>query len=321
MNRVTMTEQEASRAAEVARHILESRLPSWLRYHDLTHTTELVVPAAELLAADENLDDDDRRSAVTAAWFHDIGFVERYEDNEEMAAALAEEELVRVGVDAEAIALVAGAILSTRLPQRPEGVVAEIVCDADLFVLGTERFFERDARPTRGTGGIGDHLCGCRVGRAPTLVHRTAPVLHRRRPSPQRPDQGRQRPGAPPPSDGTALTRRDPGAGILAPTADRRHLTGGLEPCPQASARLATASASVSKRSTKVEKRTRSKIFRKWGLAPLTTRSPTTCWESSHASEHVIDDEHGRSGTPLGEAEERTEVARGGESGNVKAGD
>ena len=24
--------------------------------------------------------------------------------------------------------------------------MAEIVCDADLFVLGTERFFERDAR-------------------------------------------------------------------------------------------------------------------------------------------------------------------------------
>jgi len=105
-----------------------------------------VVPAAELLAADENLDDDDPRSAVTAAWFHDIGFVERYEDNEEMAAALAEEELVRVGVDAGTIALVTGAILATRLPQRPEGIVAEIVCDADLFVLGTERFFERDAR-------------------------------------------------------------------------------------------------------------------------------------------------------------------------------
>ncbi len=105
-----------------------------------------MVPAAELLAADENLDDDDPRSAVTAAWFHDIGFVERYEDNEEMAAALAEEELVRVGVDAGAIALVTGAILATRLPQRPVGIVAEIVCDADLFVLGTERFFERDAR-------------------------------------------------------------------------------------------------------------------------------------------------------------------------------
>ena len=146
MNRVAMTEHEAARAAAAARHILESRLPSWLRYHDLTHTTELVVPAAELLAADEKLDDDDRRSAVTAAWFHDIGFVERYEDNEEMAAALAKEELVRIGVDAEAIALVAGAILATRLPQRPEGIVAEIVCDADLFVLGTERFFDRDTR-------------------------------------------------------------------------------------------------------------------------------------------------------------------------------
>ena len=50
MNRVAMTEHEAARAAAAARHILESRLPSWLRYHDLTHTTELVVPAAELLA-------------------------------------------------------------------------------------------------------------------------------------------------------------------------------------------------------------------------------------------------------------------------------
>jgi uncharacterized protein len=146
VNRVAMTEHEAARAAAAARHMLESRLPSWLRYHDLAHTAELVVPAAELLAADENLDDDDRRSAVTAAWFHDTGFVERYEDNEEMAAGAAEEELVRVGVDVDTIALVTGAILATRLPQRPVGIVAEIVCDADLFVLGTERFFERDAR-------------------------------------------------------------------------------------------------------------------------------------------------------------------------------
>src|SRR5450755_1244292 len=44
-------------------------------------------------------------------------------------------------------------------------------------------------------------------------------------------------------------------------------------------------------------------------------------WASSHASEHVIDDEHGRRGTPLGEAEEWTEVACGGEPGNIKAGD
>ena len=70
-----------------------------------------------------------------------------------------------------------------------------------------------------------------------------------------------------------------------------------------------------------MKKRTWSKIFQKWRLAPLTTRSPTTCWESSHASEHVVDDEHGRSGTPLGEAEEWTEVASGGETGNVKASD
>ena len=67
-------------------------------------------------------------------------------DNEEIAAAVAEEELVRLGVDPEAIALVTGAILATHLPQRPVGIVAEIMCDADLFVLGTERFFERDPR-------------------------------------------------------------------------------------------------------------------------------------------------------------------------------
>ena len=64
------------------------------------------------------------------------------------------------------------------------------------------------------------------------------------------------------------------------------------------------------------------------GIGPPTNRqygAPTTEMHSalaqSHASEQVIDDELGRRGTALGEAEEWTEVTCGGESGDVKAGD
>lgn len=123
---------------------LRTGLPDWLGYHDYEHTAGLVVPAAELLAADVGLSSLDRDLLRTAAWFHDIGFVVRYEANEPEAVAMAQEVLPGFGFAAEHVEAVTAAIWATRLPQAPTSRLAELLCDADLFVLGTDRFFERE---------------------------------------------------------------------------------------------------------------------------------------------------------------------------------
>ena len=75
---------EEGMAAHV-RALLKDELPSNLLYHDLDHTVELVVPAADRIAAAMGVDDRTAVLARTAAWFHDVGFIERYDDNEELA--------------------------------------------------------------------------------------------------------------------------------------------------------------------------------------------------------------------------------------------
>jgi hypothetical protein len=42
------------------------------------------------------------------------------------------------------IGKVAACIMATKMPQSPNGLIAEILCDADLLHLGTERFFEEN---------------------------------------------------------------------------------------------------------------------------------------------------------------------------------
>jgi predicted metal-dependent HD superfamily phosphohydrolase len=132
-------------AIAIARERLEDGLPDWLRYHDLAHTTEFVAPDAELLGRAVGLDDHELGLLLVAAWFHDVGFVERYEDNEVLGVAIATEALEGLGFDPDDVAAVAAAIWATRLPQVPTTVLGELLCDADLSVLASTRFLERDA--------------------------------------------------------------------------------------------------------------------------------------------------------------------------------
>ena len=138
-------EPAAVAAIAIARTRLEHELPGWLRYHDLAHTAEFVAPGAELLGRAAGLDAHALSLLVVAAWFHDVGFVERYEENEGLGVAIAGEVLATLGFADEDIAAVGAAIWATHLPQTPTTELGALLCDADLSVLGSPRFFERDA--------------------------------------------------------------------------------------------------------------------------------------------------------------------------------
>ncbi len=114
-----------------------------LVYHNRAHT-ESVVKAATRIANHYQLNDRDFFIVVTAAWFHDTGYYEDPSDHEEKGALLAEGFLKNAGVDELTISEIKHAILATRLPQHASGLLEEIVCDADLFHLGTDEFSERN---------------------------------------------------------------------------------------------------------------------------------------------------------------------------------
>jgi predicted metal-dependent HD superfamily phosphohydrolase len=114
-----------------------------LIYHNLLHT-EQVVKATVKIANHYQLSDHDFFIVNVAAWFHDIGYLTSCEKHEERGAAQAKEFLESKGAEPELTGQVTNCILATQMPQHPVGLLEEIVCDADLFHLGSEDFKERN---------------------------------------------------------------------------------------------------------------------------------------------------------------------------------
>jgi uncharacterized protein len=119
---------------------LERDLSPALCYHSIAHTRDDVALAAERLAAAEGVTGEILLLLRTAAYYHDIGFVERREDHEVVGARMAAEILPRFGYDPAQIVQIIGMIMATRLPQSPQTQAQQILADADLDVLGRDDF-------------------------------------------------------------------------------------------------------------------------------------------------------------------------------------
>ena len=113
-----------------------------LVYHDLKHT-KTVVANATLIGNHYQLNDEDFFVVIAAAWLHDIGYFIDKLNHEEAGAVAANDILKQFRVNDTLIEKVKGCIIATKIPQKPTGLLQEIVCDADLFHLGTEQFTDR----------------------------------------------------------------------------------------------------------------------------------------------------------------------------------
>ncbi len=71
---------------------LERELPSYLTYHNASHTKE-VVEATRTLARSEELTPAEFQIVCTAALFHDAGFLETYNNHEEASCNIARRHL------------------------------------------------------------------------------------------------------------------------------------------------------------------------------------------------------------------------------------
>jgi uncharacterized membrane-anchored protein YitT (DUF2179 family)/predicted metal-dependent HD superfamily phosphohydrolase len=120
---------------------LENELPSDLSYHNVQHTRE-VLAAVEELAGMENISGDDLLILKTAAIFHDAGFISVYDGHEYASCQLAMSVLPGFDYPDEAILEICQLIKATQIPQSPSGKNAEILCDADLYYLGTNEYKE-----------------------------------------------------------------------------------------------------------------------------------------------------------------------------------
>lgn len=115
-------------------------------YHNQAHT-HYVVNAAIQIANHYQLDDTDFFIVVAAAYFHDLGYFSEGVDfmqHEAKGAEMAAAYLTDKQVDAGIIEQVKNCILATHMPQQPNTLLEKILCDADLFHLGTAEFGEKN---------------------------------------------------------------------------------------------------------------------------------------------------------------------------------
>lgn len=118
---------------------LEKELPSYLYYHNVKHTVD-VVTEVELIGWAEGCSDEEILLLKTAGLFHDVGFTVSYDEHEYNGLLIAKEMLPSYGYSQEQIEKICSIIMSTKLPPKPNGLLEEIICDSDLDYLGRSDF-------------------------------------------------------------------------------------------------------------------------------------------------------------------------------------
>ena len=118
---------------------LEKELPDNLYYHGHHHTVD-VMESVKVIAASESITPDEFDLLLVATAFHDCGFLNQYKNHEEESCKIARAALPQFGYDERSIVTICNMIMATKVPQDPHSKLAEILCDADLDYLGTDRF-------------------------------------------------------------------------------------------------------------------------------------------------------------------------------------
>jgi predicted metal-dependent HD superfamily phosphohydrolase len=144
-------------AQTAATNLLSSKLSKSIKFHTLEHTQEVVM-ACEILAKYDKIPDADRLALGIAAWFHDTGYTGGdSKDHETLSIRLATNFLNEYKASDELKNKVIGCINATRMPQNPTNDLEKMICDADLFHLGTDGFEEKSKLLRQELNEFGDN--------------------------------------------------------------------------------------------------------------------------------------------------------------------
>jgi len=142
-----MTEEQfriLSAAQDFISDLYATKVDKAIHFHTLKHTQE-VLAGCETMADYYHLEDEDRFALMVAAWFHDTGYSGgKAIGHESLSVDLVTKFLNEHRVHQNVINKVVGCINATRLPQNPNSLIEQIICDADLFHLGTSDFKEKN---------------------------------------------------------------------------------------------------------------------------------------------------------------------------------
>ena len=123
----------------------EEKIPEKYVFHDFEHTQE-VVAATEFIGQGYDLTDKETEILQIAAWFHDTGYVEGPEGHEERSCQYARDFLSTSAYEHADIEQVCTTIMATKRGAKIEGLLQQILRDADLSHLGGKQYWTRSAK-------------------------------------------------------------------------------------------------------------------------------------------------------------------------------
>ena len=128
-------------AGEFILNKISNELPGNYFYHNADHTRDVYV-AVENISRSEGIGGEDLTLLLTAAYYHDSGYLYTLNEHEAESCRVAAEYLPGFGYSPGQIDKICGMIKATRIPQTPHNKLEEILADADLDYLGRDDFFE-----------------------------------------------------------------------------------------------------------------------------------------------------------------------------------
>jgi uncharacterized membrane-anchored protein YitT (DUF2179 family)/predicted metal-dependent HD superfamily phosphohydrolase len=122
---------------------LEHELPAHVTFHNSEHINS-VISSVEHLAKSEGITSaSDITILKTAALFHDVGFLKSKQNHEEISCEYAQEYLPNFEYSSEEIKQICKLIMATKMPQTPLDKLSMIICDADLYYLGANQYYNK----------------------------------------------------------------------------------------------------------------------------------------------------------------------------------
>lgn len=120
------------KAKNYVENLFKDKLSSVYFYHNFIHTTYAVQKADEIIKH-TSISETNKEKVLLALWFHDVGFTDcNAEGHEERSAVIMKDFLKKDNFSDEYIDEVAKLILSTEKYHQPQGLLEEIMKDADF---------------------------------------------------------------------------------------------------------------------------------------------------------------------------------------------
>ncbi|MCK5401935.1 MAG: HD domain-containing protein [Flavobacteriaceae bacterium] len=119
--------------------LLRRDLSTGFIYHNLSHT-QRVVKSTTALIEGENITGEDAENLQIAAWLHDVGHINGYENHEEQSIELAVKFLKEQNISEERIAQISSLIMATKMGYEPQNLLEQIIRDADCSHFATKNY-------------------------------------------------------------------------------------------------------------------------------------------------------------------------------------